>query len=271
MNGDGTESNPYLIETETDLRGMSMAIFRVPVYFELTSDIHLSPEPFLPIDIFKGEFNGNGHSIYGIQAKNQSQMYYGGFIRRQGKDGTVRNLNLRDCNVYNHAGQHYSTGGIVGTNWGSIFHCSVQGDVTGTHQIGGIAGENDFGTIIDCHFEGSILGLHRVGGIAGFSESIIERCSVTGSVINDGPNEFYGDVGGIVGLLGSSGYVIDCYREGHTEGFIHVGRIVGRNNGTIRNCYASGTVKGHEWVGLVAGRNYGSIMDCPSDYQVLGY
>ena len=52
------------------------------------------------------------------------------------------------------------------------------------------------------------------------------------------------------------------------RGWIDVGGVCGRNNGTIENCYFTGTVSGRKNVGGVCGRNYGTIKNCHNNGSV---
>ena len=267
VTGDGTESDPYLIETENDLRKWSMTDVRERIHIQLVSDIHLSAKPFRPINNLNGILDGNEHSIYGIIG-DTGGFHFGGVVNTVSETGEIKNLNFMNCTVFKFL-IHRSTGGIVGNNLGSVVNCKVEGRVGGTYQVGGIVGNNERGNIIDCRFEGVISGERRLGGIAGKNNGYIERCSVVGRETGLSSHGRATSIGGVAGANMAGAYIINCYHEGHTEGVEDVGRIVGSNHGSIMNCYASGTIKGLEWVGLIAGVNFGVISGCPSDVQII--
>ena len=82
--GAGTEEDPYLIETEADLRALAYESFSntlVGKYYKQTADIVMSNEPFYAIGRnsdypFLGNYNGYGHSITGMVAANGSMFAY---------------------------------------------------------------------------------------------------------------------------------------------------------------------------------------------------
>lgn len=52
------------------------------------------------------------------------------------------------------------------------------------------------------------------------------------------------------------------------NGWMEIGGVCGRNNGTIENCYFTGTVSGRQYVGGVCGSNYGTIKNCYNNGSV---
>jgi hypothetical protein len=52
------------------------------------------------------------------------------------------------------------------------------------------------------------------------------------------------------------------------NGWMEVGGVCGRNDGTIENCYFTGTVSGHQSVGGVCGSNNGTIKNCYNNGSV---
>ena len=115
--GDGSEKNPYLIKTAAQLRKLSndcaKGIHYRETYFRLENDIRFNKnvldengelngnesrfKQWIPIgkDIslkFGGNFNGNGHTVYGIVCTNDSYEYTGLF----GVCGTVTHLTIKD-------------------------------------------------------------------------------------------------------------------------------------------------------------------------------
>lgn len=94
--GSGTSEDPYLIETEADLRALSTESYSSTLegkYFRLNADIIMSSEPFPAIGRdrekpFRGHFNGNGHCISRMVATNGSMFAY--------MCGVVENLALLD-------------------------------------------------------------------------------------------------------------------------------------------------------------------------------
>ena len=127
----------------------------------LDNDIDLEGEPLSPIPIFRGSFQGGGHSISNfVLATDGSNQ---GFFRYIEEGGSVTDLNLQGTVAPDGSGAY--VGGIVGTNRGLVKNCRFDGSVTGVYNVGGIAGEN-YGTIRDCTSSGLISGKNYTGGIA---------------------------------------------------------------------------------------------------------
>ena len=69
--GEGTQADPYRIETEAQLRGFAEAtqngkLSTTNLYIRLDADIALSDEPWTPIAKFGGSFDGDGHTVSGM-------------------------------------------------------------------------------------------------------------------------------------------------------------------------------------------------------------
>ena len=175
--GNGTENNPYIINTEADLNRLKNNVNNggafENAYFKLGSDINMSGVMDYSIGFFKekpfkGHLDGNGHAIVGLRNTLFGYMY-----------GTVKNLALVDCNIESQSW----TGAIaeaVGDedNKAEVSNCYVSGVVqaSGNNQIllGGICGNVANGSSVhDSYFKGHLVakagfnGPHIVGGIAG--------------------------------------------------------------------------------------------------------
>ena len=234
----------------------------------LDNDIDLEGEPLSPIPIFRGSFQGGGHSISNfVLATDGSNQ---GFFRYVEEGGSVADLNLQGTVAPDGSGAY--VGGIVGTNRGLVKNCRFDGSVTGVYNVGGIAGEN-YGTIRNCTSSGLISGKNYTGGIAGFNSGMVLSCknlaqvntSISESQLNlenlnlvditsteltaAQDSDTVSDSGGIVG--GSTGSVIDCQNSG-TIGYQHygynVGGIAGRQSGFINNCHKIGRASCRERV-----------------------
>lgn len=240
----------------------------------LDNDIDLEGEPLPPIPIFRGSFQGGGHTIsnFALATDGSNQ----GFFRYIEEGGSVTDLNLQGTVAPDGSGAY--VGGVVGTNRGLVKNCRFDGSVTGVYNVGGIAGEN-YGTIRDCTSSGLISGKSYTGGIAGFNSGMVLSCenlaqvntSISESQLNleslnladitsteltaAQDSDTVSDSGGIVG--GSTGSVIDCENSG-TIGYQHygynVGGIAGRQSGFINNCRNYGQVYGRKDVGGIVGQ-----------------
>lgn len=246
----------------------------------LDSDVDLSGSKFVPIPTFGGTFEGQGHTVSGLELSGDASHM--GLFRYVQAVGTVRDL--KATGNIDAAGTLNEIGAIVGTNYGTISGCSFSGTISGQNNVGGIAGTNEgSGMIYNCKTEGSVEGDHYVGGIVGQNVGTISYCSNTTGVNvsaseavdnvedldsltlptasddddDDIPKKANTstDVGGICGF--SSGVIIGCTNWGGV-GFEHVGYniggIVGRQSGLVSGCTNWGTASGRKDVGGICGQ-----------------
>ena len=137
----------------------------------LTADIDLGRVNFSPIPIFRGTFEGNGHTISGLNLDQDGSQL--GLFRYVAESGVVKNLKV-EGNV-TPGGSRSSIGGIVGENNGTITGCSFDGTVEGKDTVGGIVGKNK-GEVRECSASGEIHGELSVGGIAGENNGFLAEC-----------------------------------------------------------------------------------------------
>lgn len=191
----------------------------------LAMDIDMAGVDWDPILLMSKDrvFDGNGKTISNLDQPliNTNQ-------------GTVKNLKLLNVSITADG----STGGVASNNMeGTIQNCTVTGSIDGTagDVIGGIAGVNS-GTIIGCTVQADLTGGDNVGGVAGQSdEGRIEGCVVSGNLTSSD-----GSVGGIVGLMQGDTVLTSCCFTGTITGFVAGG--VSGNPGPITACYWSGVI-----------------------------
>lgn len=171
---------------------------------------------------FDGIFEGNGNTISNlyINAKNTNQGLFG-----FSKDGTFKNLNLKDVNIISTS---YQVGGILGNGSNvNISNCKVSGTINST---------------------GSSSGYNRTGGIVGLIQATggnITNCTNEATV---GGNNSY--KGGIVGQI-YKGTITNCVNKGNiTSNLTNVGGIVG---------WASWYTNANYTVSIDNCKNYGEI------------
>ena len=119
---------------------------------------------------YSGTFDGNGKTISGIYFSDASVDYVGpfGYI---GGNATVKNVGIKGSYI---CGNEY-TGGVVGSNSGTVENCYNTGAVRGGDMY--------------CY----------AGGVVGHNSGIVENCHNTGTVrgsSGDGPSSTGGVVGG---------------------------------------------------------------------------
>ena len=170
--GSGTQSDPYLISTASDLtilatltnnaKDKTTAAEYASKYYQLTADIDMSGVSYTPISwatsmytaqgaSFTGTLDGNNHVIKNVTMKTAST--YGatyGIIGYLGGNGTVKNLGIENMTVPAGTASRFCIGGIAGTlaNAITIENSYVRGMAvtaapSGTDKttyVGGIAG-----------------------------------------------------------------------------------------------------------------------------------
>ena len=242
----------------------------------LTKDIDLSGKDFDTVPVFSGVFEGNNHTIKGINVTSATSPT--GLFAILEKDGVIRNLNV--VGVVTPDGDANTVGGVVGENYGTIEKVSFIGSVIGATNVGGIAGVNRLsGSIIGCLAGGEIIGESAVGGIAGRNEGLISSAtstmkvntvSITPSLSLDDINlsltiditKLPGisgttttDIGGIAGY--STGIILSCINNGKV-GYPHIGYniggIAGRSSGHLSGCINNAEINGRKDVGGVVGQ-----------------
>jgi len=247
MDGDGSESNPYVIETVADLQAIAA---ETDAQYELGSDVDAAETAdwhrgsgFSPIGEFTGTFDGKGHEIRGLTIDRSNQRNVGLFTQIR---GTVRNLALPELTV---AGSE-NVGGLSGfVAAAKVENIDVAGTVRGTNSVGGLVGYASTDTsdglktkIANCTSDCEVQGTQAVGGLAGYArgsaaaQNEIHDCTATGPVTG---STFVG------GLLGEGASAFDEPRSVE-----------------LRNCTASGIVTVDGDNGGHAGGLAGQLEDC---------
>ena len=173
--GEGTPEDPFRISDPTHLERIGVDPgWGLDMYYTLTSDIDLTEINWRPIASdntpFTGSFNGNGHTINGLNIANPTADDSGnGLFAHIGSGGVVRNLGLTAVDIY--AGNtSTNVGAIAGiNNNGAILNSFVEGiGIVGGDNVGGIVGHNmGGGTIRNSYAALDVTGNSHVGGIVG--------------------------------------------------------------------------------------------------------
>ena len=104
------------------------------------------------------------------------------------------------------------------------------------------------------------------GALAGINDGYIRKCVVTGSVSG------VTATGGIVGINGAEGLVIDCENCAAVTGFYYTGGIAGRNYGVIRRGINSGNINStSEWAAENDERQVDVISEITGDLSLISY
>lgn len=243
----------------------------------LTSDISLAGIEYSPIPTFGGTFDGNGHTITGLDLFQSIST--GGLFGILQEGAVVHNL--RVSGNLTPSGKGNILGGLAGENNGLITDCAFSGTVVGNERVGGMVGLNGLtGQIRNCTVSGNITGKSMTGGITGENRGAVVSCR-NDSYVNItsldpgidltnldlelsntlftlktlGNFNVNTDTGGVAGY--SSGMVTGCVNSG-VIGYQHTGYntggIVGRSCGHVANCVNRGQVFGRKDIGGIVGQ-----------------
>ena len=205
--GDGSTEDPYQITSAAELawlrnnintrvasQGGHGSITEKEAYGSavLMNDIDLNDQAWVPISVvtsngaekgYTGTFNGNGHTIFGLNA-------------------------IVDPNTTDAVGAALF-GHVYG---GTIKNLTVKGISNGKNYTAGIAAILFNGTISDCTSDVTVNGARMIGGITGYMSNAdckLIRCANTGNITGNDT----GAVGGVCGTA-NKGEINACYNSG---------------------------------------------------------
>ncbi|MCR4749523.1 MAG: InlB B-repeat-containing protein, partial [Lachnospiraceae bacterium] len=196
--GAGTETEPYLISTPTDLAMLSLNVYELDgyrdYYFRQTCDIDLEGNCWLPIGsndrAFRGSFDGNGYKIKNALVDNENDTRIGKKVGFFGytDSAAVKNVCLENISVIyknpNMSGDAMGALLIAGCyNNTIVTDCSVQGAIRAEdymNMIGGLIGyvNTSSVTVTDSFVIGSMTvsaGAKYAGGFWGIDRAINVR------------------------------------------------------------------------------------------------
>lgn len=169
--------------------------------YTLTKDIIVT-EPYA--NEFTGTFDGNGHTVTLAISGNSD---YQALFAKLAAGALVKNT-------------------------------MVDGEVTGTNNIGGIAGIATNATIIACANKATVAATGRyVGGLVGKGTGLtMTSCYNQGAVSSTRTRPI--NMGGIAGYVDGGASVEKCYNTGSITGSgKNTAAVVGWNAATVKNCY----------------------------------
>lgn len=219
--------------------------------FSLQNDLELSEVDFMPVPVFTGVFNGNGHTISGVQYEGKGSNQ--GLFRIIAEGAVIENLKVQV--KINPEGEQSNIGGLCAVNYGTINNCTVSGYVSGVSETGGIAGKNEkTGEIRGSTSLAQVKGENQTGGITGTNLGLIINSTNSGNV-NIEANEWGTNTGGIAGE--NDGAIKNSINNGNV-GYSHTGYntggITGILTGYLEGCSNKGTIEGRRDVGGVVGQ-----------------
>lgn len=250
--GDGTQNNPFQIETAAQLahfaKNVNAGNWYDGEYIVLKNDLDLNNQEWTPIGNarkpFKGNFDGNNHTVTGMKISGAFDCVglFGGCTRHN-VYSAIKNITVKNSDIH---GEKF-VGAIVGrAEEINIENCrSIGNTINGETDVGGICGKiggYSGGKVSQCYNSSKVTGGGRVGGIAGMG-SIAENCLNTGeiTIIREAYRSACGGIFGIFGDATTSARVTACVNLGKVSGGESFGGIVGKtetsSTGHISNCY----------------------------------
>ena len=183
---------------------------------------------------FKGDFDGNGHTISGLYINSTTVKYAGLFGRLMFGVCCVHDLTLKDVSI--NAPNATAAGAVAGfvdsyKKSPTIKNCMVEsGTIKGKDYVGGIAGKTSSGQLLSASEDGEIILIDSgyisviqncgnnakvtaatyAGGLSGYGPVWIEDSYNTGTVTGT-------TSGQITGYLSANSRVNNCYYLGSSD------------------------------------------------------
>ncbi|MBQ8146413.1 MAG: MBL fold metallo-hydrolase [Clostridia bacterium] len=229
MQGSGTESDPYIVETADDFASIKS---NLSAHYRLNADISVSSDTGAIVEgPFTGVFDGNGKTVtVSINAP------------------TTQSSDSFDALF-----------GVV--SGGTVKNVTVTGSVKGSNKVAGVVGKlYNGGKIENCVNYATVYGRKNVAGISGvvFDNAYVKNCinfgDISGKAISNGV-----DLGGIVGCVWSTNKsktpIINCANAGDLTGDgKNAGGICGLfQAGIISGCINTGSVSATSSAGTIIG------------------
>jgi hypothetical protein len=295
--GSGTEADPYLIATAPQLKRLSYYTYYYEnwtsgKYFKLIDDIVLNTfywptyvangiyelnvwEPIGNGDgsglyDFKGIFDGDGHTIYGVYHDLKTAYYLGLFGATNG--AIIKNVTVDEAYLH---GYSY-IGGLVGKAVSSTFtNVLFNGPLLAESDFtGGLTGHGISLVIDKGKTSGILKGASFNGGIAGY----LQDAAISNCQSNDSIRGASNHTGGISGYITKTS-LTNCVNTGEVYGEnVYVAGIAAYSvDASINGCtnYGAISVRNDGVAGIVAFNgvnspisqctNYGSIYNYPEN------
>ncbi len=288
LEGNGTEINPYVINSIEDLIFFSYDVTNGNTYEGKNITLGLSLD-FNSTNSYVDAFRTDYHT-FGYLGQLKEYLNTQGFftIGRTSLDndglhsfkGSFNGNYHSIINFYQNITleKNQDCIGLFATNFGNISNLYlenfyIKGNIPNNSlYIGGICGRNRAGSIKNCSVSGKIYsegeGTSLIGGITGFNRyGNISGCSNQVDILNQSTG---GRIGGIAGVQ-TGGEIINCYNHSNIILYPNgnatklIGGIVGElyENGIIRNCYSAGDITNEtqQYTAGICAYNYQGIIE----------
>lgn len=219
--GNGSKENPYLINTPEELAYLASQVNNGVIYenkyFKLIHSLDLCHKPWTPIGInlvnsMTGSFDGGGHIIANLRSTAVNAGLFG-VIAEVSKE--IKNIGLEGVNILRNPdtvsqGDSPTSGLIAGKNHSFIEKCYTKGgDIHSLQGSGGITGSN-LGTIRNVYSYNSINSDLYAGGITGSNWGSIAHVYSISEINSSFQSQNY--KGGIAGAsIGNKAKIEEAY------------------------------------------------------------
>ena len=221
-----------------------------------------------PSDGFKGIFDGNGHTISGLeiaQYRANTDPHYAGLFNIISEDGVVKNLGLVDNTISTVAtARPLRLGSIAGISFGTVDNCFNTSAINFVDvnyaYVGGIVGETSE-PIEGCYNGGYITGFcnngSNIGGLVGYATATITDSYNIGVMrISEGATSNTSSIGGIVGTTTSD--VGGSFNKGNIS-----------YSSSLTGEQASLTPRIGGIVGITEGSDFNNITECFNEGSII--
>lgn len=272
--GDGTKEKPLRIYIVSDLEQvrakLADQVAGQTVYVELCQDIDMASvenwQPFWPTygEYKPIDFNGLNHTISNMTSSDYVYSSFIGFATGVIRDVTFANAKIQVLDSgSSRGGVIAGLAGDTGKEFKAVnvhaVDCEIVAHATHNH-IGGLCGATETGILEDCSFTGKITddgtGAKMTAGLVGYTytPSTISRCWSDAAISLNGGGGFFGGIEGA-----GHAQITDCYALGDITiaGYIRVvGGISGNveAGGSLINCYSTSAVWAHNCAGGICGK-----------------
>lgn len=260
--GEGTAEDPYILQTEAQLRAFAASLNEdldySGLYIRMGNNIDVSSEDWNPVGqgeyAFRGTFDGAGYKIMGLKygstetAKDATDAVYVALFGVVGQKGLIKNLGLTDVGIYTSGRHSVNSAAIAGyLEGGGIDNCFATGIINGKTTV---QGNNFVGGLVANQYRGYII--NSWSDVDVRSETVGKHVSEAGGLVS----------------LNNRGLIANCYTVGNAsgdavraaEGMAYVSNLVACQAGTIVNCYVLGNTVSDSYsfyVGAISGMTTG--------------
>jgi len=299
MTGSGTEADPYLIASASDLAWLSSvsyglasgAVYGTGEHYKLTTSIDLDNQVFNPLGgrntgstqyaTFKGTIDGNGYTIAGFKWTDEAIIGIALVTKMQ---GSIKNLTMQGATK----SKNRSAGFVYWLEVGTVENCINFVDVTTVtgEYTAGIVGTLSVGnSAINCVNYGSITATSgaRVGGIVGNGDTVIIKNNINYGTVTQTASSHANDLncGGIAGYAKGTSELKDCINFGNVvstdtaKSKIGLGGILGWQSGggvAVNDCKNYGDVDAGIGIKVagITGYTSGPIKNCVNFGNITG-